>query len=56
MIQFCLTITVWILNTVIDIPELVYLWIDVHTSHHTDPFDDTVCVPTVLTSHQFNIV
>jgi hypothetical protein len=49
--QLGLPIARWVINPVVDNPELVYFWIDVHTCHPTDPFDDAMGIATVLSSH-----
>ena len=34
MIEFCLAIPSWIVNSIIDDPKLIQLRIDIHTSHN----------------------
>ncbi len=54
MIQFGFSITIRIINTVINDPELIGLWIDIHTSHNTNALDNPVRIPAILAPNQFD--
>src|SRR5512145_1749276 len=56
MVQFRLAIACWVVDAVVNDPKLISHRVDVHTSHHPDPFDDSVCIATVLPAHQLNVV
>jgi len=56
MLQLRFSITIWVIDTVINDPELIGLRIDIHTSHNTNAFDDPVRIPAILAPHQFDFV
>ena len=57
MVEFCLAISIRIIDPIINDPKLVQFRIDIHTGHDAvDAVDDAMCVSAVLTSHQLNIV
>ena len=55
MFEFALAVAVWVVNTVIDNPELLRVRIDVDTGHDADTFDDVVCIATPLTPHDAHL-
>jgi len=55
MIQFGLAVVVWVINSIVDDPELVKLRIDVHTGHDPNAFDQTVRIAAVLPPHDLDL-
>src|SRR4030066_2568750 len=56
MIQLRLAISIGIVDPIINNPKLVRRWVDIHTSHYTDPFDHATCIPAILSLNQLNLV
>jgi len=54
MVLLALAISVRIIDTVIDDPELIDRWIDVYTCHHANPFDHLMGIASVLASDQLD--
>ena len=55
MIQFRLTVSIRIVDAVINDPELSNLWINIYTSHNPYAFDDAMCIPAILPPDQFHL-
>lgn len=56
MVQFRFAVALWIINTIVDNPELVDLRIDGNTGYYTNALDHPMGIVTVLSPHQFNMV
>lgn len=54
MIQFCLPVSLWVINPIVNDPELINFGVDINTGHHPDPFDHHMRVTAVLSPDQFD--
>ena len=48
MIQFGLAVALRVINPIVDDPELLKLWVDVHARHHPNALDNVVGIPAIL--------
>ena len=56
VIHFRLAIPIGVIDPIVNDPKLIRSRIDVHTSHHTNAFDDTMRTSTVWPPYQLNLV
>lgn len=54
MVKFAFAIRIFVIDTVVNEPILLRLWIDVNTVNDTDALDDAMGVATILTVNQFS--